>query len=248
MIIDAHIHCPVVEPFFQWFPFTTCYEDFFSYLKKYGIDRFVAFTNGKESITETNIEMLKLWREKPDIIIPALCFDPQDIVLTLKEMEKGRENGIIWVGEFIDGDIDFYSQDFKEILKKASELKMILNVHLYDETENLFEHYYDEYPDVTFVMAHLYDDIEKTKNKANILSKYPNAYLDISGSGVDRLGLWEHVISVMSPEHVLFGSDYPINDPAIYLARLESLRVPQEDKNKIQYANMERLLHERGVG
>ncbi len=79
-----------------------------------------------------------------------------------------------------------------------------------------------------------------------MIARHPNAYLDLSGTGVDRLGLWEYVIGKVGSDKVLWGSDYPINDPAVYLARLKSLRVPARDKHRISGGNIQRLVARRG--
>ena len=58
-----------------------------------------------------------------------------------------------------------------------------------------------------------------------LVAKYPNLHLDISGSGIDRYGILRTGIDMAGKEKLVFGSDYPINNPASYVygALLEPL-------------------------
>jgi predicted TIM-barrel fold metal-dependent hydrolase len=68
-------------------------------------------------------------------------------------------------------------------------------------------------------------------------------YLDVS-SAIPYLGnkRAEELINVYGPERILFGSDYPMWDPAEELRRFESLKLPSGDKDLILYKNAQRLL------
>ena len=60
---------------------------------------------------------------------------------------------------------------------------------------------------------------------ASRIAEYPNLHLDISGSGIDRYGVLREAVRVAGKEKLLFGTDYPINNPAVYVqgALFESL-------------------------
>lgn len=248
MVIDAHVHLPLGRKAHQWFPYTRSRADFFKYLKGCGVDRFVAFPSGGD-IVETNRRMLRFWRRHPELVIPAVRTDPLNAGLSLREMERAREAGVVWAGEFTSY-ASPYAYDhpgFEAIVEKADELKMILNVHLLKKEEKPFERVLDRYPDAVFVLAHLWDDRGLVVEKAELIARHPNAYVDLSGYGVDRLGLWEYMIETVGADKVLWGSDYSVNDPAVYLARLGTARIPAADKRKIREGNVRRLLRERGA-
>jgi predicted TIM-barrel fold metal-dependent hydrolase len=251
LVIDAHVHLPFDDSgVINRFPFNTGVDDFHDYLKTCGIDKFVAYPEGEENeVVETNKKMIKFWQENPDWVIPAIKVNPLNSKEACTEMEKAREQGIVIVGELLTygRSYDYEHEGFRAIFKKANELKMILAVHHRQSEEKQFEHYFDEYPDALFLCCHLRDGADQVKEKAAMVAKYKNAYVDVSGFGVDRLGIWEYFAKTIGVEKMFFGSDYPINDPAIYLARLKTMRVPDSDKKKILSGNLLRVLKERNA-
>jgi predicted TIM-barrel fold metal-dependent hydrolase len=68
-------------------------------------------------------------------------------------------------------------------------------------------------------------------------------YLDVS-SAIPYLGYTraEELIRIYGAERILFGSDYPMWDPAAELRRFHHLKLPAEDKDLILYKNARRLL------
>jgi predicted TIM-barrel fold metal-dependent hydrolase len=69
-------------------------------------------------------------------------------------------------------------------------------------------------------------------------------YLDVS-SAIPYLGKKrsEELIRIYGAERILFGSDYPMWDPAAELRRFHSLNLPAGDKDLILYKNAQRLLY-----
>lgn len=251
LVIDAHVHLPFSdEGVINRFPFNTGLNDFHNYIRSCGIYKFVAYPEGAENdVVETNKKMLGFWQENPDSIIPAIKVNPLNSKEACSEMEKAREQGIIIVGELLTygKKYDYEHQGFREIFKKANELKMIVTVHHRESEEKKFEHYFNEYPDVLFLCCHLRDGADQVRNKAAMVAKYKNAYVDVSGFGVDRLGIWEYFAKTIGVEKMFFGSDYPINDPAVYLARLKTMRILELDKKKIRSENLLRVLKEKNA-
>jgi len=247
VIIDSHVHLSFDNGDLQWFPFTRNRSDYVAYLRSLGIDRFLVFPGG-EDVVETNRSMLRFWRRNPSLVIPAVKLDPVRPALSLAEMERARENGIVVAGEFLtyEGRYEYRDRGFVQIVEKANELGMILVVHLEPEEEKPFERMLSRFPDTSFVIPHLWGGGDIVRDKVSMIRRHPNAYVDLSGTGVDRLGLWEYAIQTVGADRVLWGSDYPINDPAVYLARLASLRMPAGVKKRISGANIERLIARHG--
>jgi predicted TIM-barrel fold metal-dependent hydrolase len=50
-----------------------------------------------------------------------------------------------------------------------------------------------------------------------LCAKYPGVYLDISGSGIQRWGLLRFAIDKAGKEKFLFGTDFPISNPASFV-------------------------------
>jgi predicted TIM-barrel fold metal-dependent hydrolase len=99
----------------------------------------------------------------------------------------------------------------------------------------------DNFPKLTAVAAHfggwsLYDlALEYFRDRS--------CYLDVSSS-IPYLGARraEELIGIYGAERILFGSDYPMWDPAEELARFETLKLPAGDRDLILYQNARRLL------
>lgn len=256
-VIDAHVHLPLggAAPH-QWFPFTRGMPDYFRYLRDVGISTFVAFPSGGERVRKglpdamrrTNALMLEFWKKHPDLVIPAVRLHPGMPDESVREMEAARREGVVFIGEFVtygNSDYTYEEPGFEEICEAADGLGMILNCHLLERDEKPFARIMQRYPKAVFVLAHLWDNATLVEAKAGLAAAHPNAMLDLSGYGVDRLGIWEYAAKVAGPGKVLWGSDYPINDPAIYLARLGTMRVAGREKKKIASGNVLRLLKER---
>lgn len=99
----------------------------------------------------------------------------------------------------------------------------------------------DNFPKLTAVAAHfggwsIYDlALEYFRDRF--------CYLDVSSS-IPYLGnrRAEELIKIYGAERILFGSDYPMWDPAEELGRFDSLKLPPGDKDLILYKNARRLL------
>jgi len=248
LLIDAHVHLPLGRENFQWFPFTKSRADFFSYLKRAGVGHFLAFPIGGPDVAKTNQQMFAFWRKHPDLVTPSVHVNPREPEISVRDMKKYRDKGVVWVSELTAymGKYTYYEPGFDKILAAAEDLGMIVNVHLLKKDELQFPKYFERHRKLAFVLPHLWDDKQLVIEKARLVSQYPNVYVDLSGYGVDRLGLWEYAVNTMGVDKVLWGSDYPINDPAIYAARLETLRIPSADKQKIRCGNFIRLTTEHG--
>jgi predicted TIM-barrel fold metal-dependent hydrolase len=63
------------------------------------------------------------------------------------------------------------------------------------------------------------------------VAAHRHLYLDISGSGIDRYGMIRTAMDKAGRDKVLFGTDYPINNPAVYVrgAGFESLDAAERD-------------------
>lgn len=100
------------------------------------------------------------------------------------------------------------------------------------------------FPELTFVIAHLggmllWDDVEK-----NLAGKYDNLYFDVSViAGYIEPEQLLRVIRCHGAERILFGSDCPWSEPAAEISMIEELPLSAAEKELIFYGNAERLLN-----
>ncbi len=72
------------------------------------------------------------------------------------------------------------------------------------------------------------------------IRKYPNLLMDTSGSQPED-GFIEYALNNLGPDRVLYGSDYPGRDIATQLARVYSIDMDQETREKILFKNAVRF-------
>ena len=75
-----------------------------------------------------------------------------------------------------------------------------------------------------------------------------NFYLDLSGTGIFRLGLINRGIKEFGAERFLFGTDFPVCTPSMYVGGIAfDPSISENDKELILSKNAKRLFKECGV-
>jgi predicted TIM-barrel fold metal-dependent hydrolase len=74
---------------------------------------------------------------------------------------------------------------------------------------------------------------------------YPNIYLDTTSSSFDN-NMIEHAVEEVGAERILYGSDLPLLDPILQIAKVTEADISDTDKELILHGNIERILSLRG--
>lgn len=101
-----------------------------------------------------------------------------------------------------------------------------------------------EVPEAIILMAHMggHPFAHGEWWKAIAAAKaHKNTYLDTASSQIDN-GMLETAVEELGPEKILFGSDMPLLDAAVQMAKVEGADIPEAAKRLILGGNMERLL------
>ena len=96
-------------------------------------------------------------------------------------------------------------------------------------------------PELSFVLAHPGGGKDEILPRVALVARLPNLHLDISGSGIDRLGMLRRAVDTAGKEKILFGSDYPINNPAVYVHGLLFESLSDDERTAIFAGNFLRL-------
>jgi predicted TIM-barrel fold metal-dependent hydrolase len=104
----------------------------------------------------------------------------------------------------------------------------------------------ERFPQATIVFPHLGPSRAEIFERISIVAKHPNMYLEISGSGVERVGILEKAVKEIGSERVLYGSDFTINEPSAVIARVKNAFLTAEERNNILFRNLEKLLKRAG--
>jgi predicted TIM-barrel fold metal-dependent hydrolase len=154
------------------------------------------------------------------------------------------KKGIKLIGElvpYIDGwQRNFASEEFSLLLKEAGKRNMIVSFH--SMNEDAMDEMVKRHRDVIFVAAHPGEYNEFMRHIERM--KYSeNYYLDVSGYGIFRYGMLKRAVDTFGADRILFGSDYPTCNPAMYIGGVmnDSL-LSDAEKEKIFSLNAKKLL------
>ena len=227
-------------------------ESTVTYMKNLGVSKICgSVVRGKkgeetywDAISACNESALKLWEMYGDFYVPGFHVHPDYVKESCEEIEKMHSLGVKLVGELVPyyhGWKDYSLKSFYEILDVAKSYNMIVNFHSTGEDE--MDKMVAENPDVIFVAAHPGEKPQFDRHMERMkMSK--NYYLDLSGTGLFRLGMLRHAIDLFGAERFLYGSDFPTCNPAMYVGGvLFDSFITDKEKEMIFSKNAKRLLN-----
>lgn len=250
-IIDFHTHPFLLESENMCFYKNTVLsaDDFKATMEGFGVDKICGSVIERmddpnfATIKRLNDSALKLREKWGDFYEPGVHIHPYFIKNSIEELERCRKEGVKIVGELVPyfmGWELYYNEAMHELYECIKELGYEC-VSLHTMQEGTMDAALENFPEINFVGAHPGDKqcfirhIERIK-------KYPNYYLDLSGTGIFRYGLVKYGVQQVGSERFLFGSDFPICDCNMYIAGVDAEHIPDEAKENIFYKNAEKLL------
>lgn len=94
------------------------------------------------------------------------------------------------------------------------------------------------FPAVKIIMAHLTGDGVRG---VLAVEDCPNVYVDTSGAAPEA-GIVEYAVARLGADRILYGSDVPVRDFAVAIARITGSRLDARTKRKILHDNAQALL------
>ncbi len=196
-----------------------------------------------QEIRACNDEALRLREIYGDFYIPGFHVHPDFVRESCEEIERMSKLNIKLVGELVPywhGWRDYSRRDFYEILDICKDCGMIVSFHSMGEDE--MDKMVKDFPKLTFIAAHPgeYGEFMRHMNRMRTSENY---YLDLSGTGLFRHGMLRHALDEFGAERILFGSDYPTCNPAMFVGGVyfDSL-IKDREKELIFSGNAKRLL------
>ena len=127
------------------------------------------------------------------------------------------------------------------IVAKAAELRIPILAHSTgEECESLAR----QVPDAMIINAHMGCCPQAHGNWHRSIAaakRYPNIYLDTASSSFDN-GMIEYAVAEAGSDKMIYGSDLPLLDPVLQIAKVTESDISQADKERILYGNIVRLL------
>ena len=222
-------------------------ELFLSELNRAGISKFVGsvISTLKEdnALKVCNDATLALRSIYKDSYIPGFTVDARIVEESKNEIDRAIAEGINLIGELVPYHYSWkYSDEgFSKILDYCDGKGLIFSLHTnYDEID-VMGRLAKEHPSITFVFAHP-GEINQLKKHIEIMKSTPNVYLDLSGTGLFRYGMLKRLASEVGADRILFGTDYPICNPGMYVGGVDYEDISDEEKRLIYSENAKRIL------
>lgn len=193
-------------------------------------------------IRKLNRVALQLKEILGDFYTPGFHIHPGFYEESLEEIDFMNKNGIKLIGElvpYLHDWNDFDVNAFYKLLDHAEQYHMVVSYHTpfeFDMTEAIATH-----PDINFVAAHP-GERDRVEQHIGLMKRYPNYYLDLSGTGLMRFGMIRSIIEEVGAERILFGTDYPICNPGMYVEAVKFEEISEQDRKLIFYENARKLL------
>jgi len=252
-IFDAHLHIPSDNgENFQWSLVTRNMPEFVAYLDKCGVRRGVISSSWSnkaqtpEDYRNGNREVAKYADRYQGRFRGSCVITPFRIEEALREIERCHtEYGFIWLGEFCNymTGYKYDTPEWRQVMELATRLNLVVQIHT--NTQEM-RYLAEAFPDTTIVFPHLGSSRDDIFARIEIIAKHRNAHIDLSGSGIERVGILERAVKEIGADRVLYGSDFTINEPSSVIARVRNAFLTPADREKILYRNVELLLSGAG--
>ena len=198
-----------------------------------------------EDLRKLNREALRLKEKFGDFYTPGFHIHPAYVKESCEEIEFMKEKGVRLVGElvhYMHGWGDFSEKNWMEIMDVAEQYHMVCSYHTpfdYNMDRMLSEH-----KGITFVAAHP-GDRQRVPEHIELMKKHENLCLDLSGTGLFRYGVLKYLIREVGADRILFGTDYPICNPRMYVEAIYGEEITEEERELVLHGNAERILGQK---
>lgn len=249
-IIDCHWHpAPDAATWTNWFlPYRDMREQI-AELQRAGISRAcgspIRRIDGASfsDIRRLNDQALALRDRFPDFYVPGIQVHPHFPDESCAEVDRCAAAGVRWVGELV-GYMMGFAEEFDtagafQVFAVVAKRGMAVNIHC--SALGAVERLCRTLPGLKVVLAHPHGDRKSFNERIALVAALPNLHLDISGTGIDRFGILRHAIDTAGPAKVLFGTDCPINNPAVYVSGAAFEPLSEAERDALLSGNFRRL-------
>lgn len=253
-VIDFHTHPYLsAEDFYCFYPDsfspspTQCMED----IERAGISHICGsvilkrkYEGGFDYIKECNDRAYEIKKIMGDYYTAGFHLHPDFVKESIAEIELRHKQGFGLVGElvpYMHGWSDYSRKDLGDLLEAAGHFDLPVSFHTVANEQKEIDKMVEDHPDVTFIAAHP-GDKEQFLLHMKRIKKNDNYYLDLSGTGIFRYGLIAYGVKEVGSERLLFGTDYPICNPRMYVQAVYQEPIGEKDMENILFNNARRIL------
>ena len=195
-------------------------------------------------IHELNEACLAIRDRFPDFYLPGIGVHPLFPEASCREIEvMHRDCGVRLVGELVAymmGYDNYACPELDPVWALIRDLDMAVNLHLnrLEEAADILR----RFPTLKLIIAHPTASPADYTARLELIAQYPNAALDISGSGPNSWGMVRHGIRTAGLDRIVFGTDYPIRNPGMYVAGVYAEKLTDAEMTAVFSGNLKRLL------
>lgn len=252
-IIDFHMHPYVTEEenscLAHYAPVTKT-DEIAPDLARCGITKFAGSVIERvdgtsfEPILRMNDHAYALRDRFAGAYIPGVHIHPNFVEESIREIKRAKENGVVLIGELVPymmGWTDFCHENAMALYDYAQSLGMVVSAHSSGNWADM-EKLAAAFPNLQIVYAHP-GQRKDCAMHVELMKKYANVSLDISGTGLFRYGILAYLAKEVGAHRVLFGTDYPICNPAMQVAGVMYEDLTDAQREMIFSGNAKRLLN-----
>lgn len=197
-----------------------------------------------EEVADLNEQALEIKRRYGEFYIPGFHIHPGFVDQSIAEVERMAALGVTLIGELVP-----YAHGWKmhhpgllPILEAAEHYRMVVNFHSTNVDDETMDPLLKRFPKLTFVAAHP-GEKESFLRHLGRMERFGNYFLDLSGGGLGRMGLLRFGIDRVGKERFLFGTDFPVCPPAMYIGGVvNDPFLSQQEKDAVLCGNAKRIL------
>ncbi|MDI6826030.1 MAG: amidohydrolase family protein [Candidatus Aenigmarchaeota archaeon] len=239
MIIDFHTHLGKPKKGVKKPEISSGVEDIIKIQKEANIDKSVIFAMPQEPFLEKNKEAnMEVFTAMgpfiPFIWINPYFFDKKEVIDSIKRFNvRGVKLHSVFDGYYPS------PKFLKDIIELSVKLNIPVLFHsLWGDLGDVkhIEKVAESFPRAKIVIAHL-----KESGCIDVAKKLDNVYIDTSYCPHPR-GI-EQAVKAIGAERILFGSDFPFNDPVVQKMMIERAKIKERDKQVILGGNAIKLLN-----
>ena len=261
-IIDAHTH-PMLDPESQIVAVPHPPEAYRALVDGSQVCRAAALTiahGGDLDRTRTrNDAVIKLAKDSDRFFYPVCSVHPADGLAALREIDRVAAAGAAWLKLHPNTQrFDVADPAVTKVVRKAAELGLPVLFDAYSPWDanqpGKFVNLAIAVPEARLILAHAHGPGFPQLLFYDVLARYPewrrNVWIDISvtatmlaGSPFAEQLAW--VLRKVGVDRVVFGSDYPVDEPLTAVRAVAELGFTDEEQAAILHDNADALLNDK---
>jgi hypothetical protein len=260
-LIDAHTH-PMLEPGDQIVAFPHPPEAYRALVSGSRVRRAaaltIAFKGEPERTRARNDAVLRLAADSDDFFFPVCSVHPADGVAASDEVDRVAAAGGAWLKLHPNTQqFDVADPAVAQVVRRAAEHDLPVLFDAYSPWDanqpGKFANLASELPEARLILAHAHGPGFAQLLQYDIHGRYPgwrrNVWVDISVTALMLAGgpfaeQFAWVLRKFGVDRVLFGSDYPVDDPLAAASAVVDLGFTDDEQAAILHHNAAGLLND----